>query len=638
MLNGMPISRVMVNGKMLQLTGDNLTNYLTSLRSEDIKSIEIMAHPPAEYDAEGAGGLINIILKKNAQAGLNGSVYANYIQGKYPGTSDGAQLNFKKGKVGLFADYSYYKEIGYEYLNQNRSMQPDGVYTPADSSKHHFGSNYVHAGITYDFTDKQYLALDYTGNFNSGNSNFYAISQITYQNPDSNSLSYGITPDNWTGKYNNVGLNYHLQTDTLGSTFTLLSDYTHNYSGEINSVISTITTGETTTDTAYRNNTLAVSKIFTAEAKYLQKFNAVHSLGFGGKISSTDINNQAFFQYQSPYGSDWLNANEQNYIYDYKEKIIAGYVNYQGKILKTDVQIGLRGENTNYTGNLYDTGYAKNGRNYFGLFPSVFLKRNLDSAGKHSLSLNYSRRISRPGFWQLSPSVTYIDNYTIASGNPYLQPEYDNSYEISYSFKNKYVFTVNYTHAGDVITRETHPSADNMKIMILQPMNAGSMEKWLVSAYLPINIAKWWTTQEYIEYNNTHLIDPDAYNIQKNIFLISTDMQFTIAKDFTATFHAYWFNHYIFANAVLNSFWQTDMGLQKKFFKQRLILKATMNDIFNTVKMNGTFYYNNFNLNFIDRTQTQKVTLGVTYNFDLGKAFHLHNIESSSADEKSRLK
>ena len=102
-LNGMTGTRVMVNGKLLKLSGDDLTSYLSSLRSDEIQSIQIIAHPPAEYDAEGSGGLINIILKKQTALGLSGAVYGNYTQGKYPETSEGTQLNFQKGKLWLFA-------------------------------------------------------------------------------------------------------------------------------------------------------------------------------------------------------------------------------------------------------------------------------------------------------------------------------------------------------------------------------------------------------------------------------------------------------------------------------------------------------------------------------------------------------
>ncbi|MDE1193523.1 MAG: outer membrane beta-barrel family protein [Arachidicoccus sp.] len=641
MLNGIPISKIMVNGKMLQLSGQSLTNYLNSLRSEDIKSIEIMAHPPAEYDAESSGGIINIILKHQTQAGLNGSVYGNFVQGKeYPGTSEGAQLNFKKGKIGVFANYDYYYQKYYQNLSQTRSFTDGGIYTAADNAIKHESDHDIRTGLTYDITSKQYLAIDYTGSFGNDVENWTALSNVNYpSNPINNSTSSGLFPNVGKGKYNNFGLNYHLQTDTLGSTFTLLSDYTHNSSEVNNSVTSTTVANGISTDTAYKNYTPSTAKIFTADAKYLKVFNTKNSLSFGAKISSTSIDNEASFQYQSPYGSEWMNNIPQNFIYDYNEHIVAGYMNYQGKILNTDVQAGLRGENTNYTGKLYDTSYAENGKKYFGLFPSLFLKRTLNKAGDESLTFIYTRRLSRPSFDNLNPHVVYIDNYTTGRGNPYLQPEYDNSYELVYTLKNKYTFVTNYFYATDVITNGIHPVAGSPDQMTQQPTNSGTSSKWMFNAYIPIKITKWWTTGNYAEYDYQHLNAPGAYNFSKNLITLSTNMQFTLAKDFTASLHTFYVNKIIEGNAVIDHLTRTSIGLQKKFFKQRLILKASADDVFNTGKtVSGTFYYTDFNLNFQNRQQWQKFTLGFVYNFDLGKAFQSHKVENSNDDEKSRLK
>lgn len=644
LLNGIPVSKIMVNGKMLQLSGDNLTNFLNSLRSEDIKSIEIMTHPPAEYDAEGAGGIINIILKKGGQTGLNGSIYGNFSEmSKYfnfPGTSDGAQLNFKKGKVGLFANYDYNYRKHFQYLTQSRSFSNNGTYTAEDNANKHSSSNDVHTGLTYDITDKQYLAIDYTGSFSNDAENWIAKSKVTYPtNPTNNSTSNGSFPNVWSGKYNDVGLNYHIQTDTLGSSFTLLSDYTHNANQVNNSVTNTTITNDISTDTAYRNFTPSVAKIFTADAKYLKVFNAASNLSFGAKISSTNINNEANFQYQSPYGSPWINSNDQNFIYNYKENIIAGYINYQGKILNTIVQAGLRGENTHYSGTLYDTAYAKTGKNYFGLFPSLFLKRNLNKAGDESLTFIYTRRLSRPSFDNLNPHVVYVDNYTTGRGNPYLQPEYDNSYEVNYTLKNKYTFTANYFYAKDVIINGIHPVAGSPDQMTQQPVNSGTSDKWMLSAYIPVNITKWWTTQEYAEYDYRHLNAPGAYNFSKNLVTLSTNMQFDLGKNLTASLHAFYLNSIISNNAILDHISGMDIALQKKFFNKRLTLKAALDDVFSTENnVKGTFYYTNFNLDFSDIERKQKFTLGIVYNFDLGKAFKSHKIESSNEEEQSRLK
>lgn len=639
LLNGVPVNKVIINGKMLQLSGQDLANYLNSLRSDDIKSIEMMAHPPAEYDAGGGGGIINIILKKQAQAGLNGSIYSNFVQGKkYPGTSEGIQLNFKKGKVGWFGNYSYDYNKFYQVLTQDRNFKNDGIYSAVNNAIKHSSSNDIHTGVTYDITTKQYLAIDYTGSFGNDIENYKTASKINYAStPENNSTSTGTFPNDWRGKYNDVGLNYHLQTDTLGSAFTFLSDYTHNSGSVHNTATSTTIANNIATDTAYRNYTPSVAKIFTADAKYSKVFNASSTLSFGGKISSTDINNMANFQYQNPFGSAWMDNVPQNFVYDYKENIIAGYINYQGNILKTDIQVGLRGENTNYTGKLYDTSFTQNHRNYFGFFPTLFLKKDLNKAADESIAFIYSRRLNRPSFDNLNPHVVYVDNYTTGQGNPYLQPEYDNSYEVDYTIKNKYRFSANYFYATDVITNGIHPMDGDSVKMTQQPTNSGISRKWTFSIYIPVNITKWWTTQEYVEYDNQHLVAP-AYNISKNLLTLSTTMQFTIAQEFIASLNAFYINHAIFANAVINHMSSTNIALQKKFFKSRLTLKAAADDIFNTQKVKGTFYYTNFNLDFQDIEQTQKFTLGISYNFDLGKAFQSHKVESSNEDEKSRLK
>jgi outer membrane receptor protein involved in Fe transport len=325
-------------------------------------------------------------------------------------------------------------------------------------------------------------------------------------------------------------------------------------------------------------------------------------------------------------------------VYDYTENIAAGFINYQGKILKTAIQLGLRGEYTHYTGKLYDTSYSENGKNYFGLFPTVFLKRDVDKKGNHNISFNYSRRTVRPAFGELNPHISYVDNYTLGAGNPFLQPEFDNAITLNYTLKNKYVLTTNYTHANNIIINGVHPNPDNAQIIIQQPVNAGNMQKYMASVFFPFNITKWWTTQAYIEYSNVELKNKDAFTIQKNLITLNTNMQFSIAKNFVATLHAHWFNNYIFANTVLNQMWQADIGLQKKFFKQRFTLKVAADDVFNTVIPTGMVYYNKLNMNFTDKQQTQKITIGFSYNFNAGKIFSARKIESSSEEEKSRLK
>lgn len=637
-VNGMTGTRVMVNGKLLKLSGDDLTNYLSSLRSDEIESIQIIAHPPAEYDAEGSGGLINIILKKQKNLGLNGSVYGNYSQGKYPETSEGVQLNFKKGKLGLFANYSYNWDKNFNKLNQSRTFPNDGIYSAQNRGKTKSQNQRIHTGATFDFTDKQYIALDYTGSFSRDKDVFKATTFIDYPGqPTLNSTSRGLFPSTYNSDYNDIGLNYHITTDTLGSNFELLSDYTTNNGSSTNEANSSFYDADNkfVSDTSFRNLTPSDAKIFTADAKYKKIFKNGSTFGFGSKISLTKIHNAAYFSYID--GNDWVDNTDQNFIYNYKENIIAGYLNYNGHVLDMDVQLGLRGENTHVTGTLYDTaGVQRNPKDYFALFPSVYLTKKLNKEGTNSLSASYNRRLNRPGFSSLNPHISYVDNYTSGRGNPYLMPEFNNAYELSFTLHNKYIFTASYTQNTDVINNAILPEADDPEKMMQQPINSGSTKIWMFTAFAPAKITKWWMTQNTLQLSNQHAI-AESFDLQENIAMLQSSQIFQLGKGYTVSASAYYLNKVIFANAVLHHLFNMDLAIQKKFFNNKLTVKLAGSDIFGTQKVKGRFYYDDFRLNFNQIQQSQKVTLGLTYNFNLGKAFKAKKVQSSNAEEQNRL-
>ncbi|HET8574239.1 MAG TPA: outer membrane beta-barrel family protein [Edaphocola sp.] len=639
-INGTTGARVMVNNKLLQLSGDELINYLASLRAEDIKSIEIIPHPPAEYDAEGTGGLINIILKKNRTAGLNGSAYAAYKQGRYAGTNEGIQLNFKKGKWGASANYAFNTMKAFQSLDQERNFPDNGIYTAANRAIKYNTNNYLHAGLTYDISEAQYISLDYTYSGYNGREHWASTAQISYpENTGKNLTTRGLFPNVYDGGYNDIGLNYRRNTDKAGSNFSFLADYITNTGRTTNNVQSAGYDHENVfmKDTAFRNATPSEATIITAEAKYTKAFSRRSNLGFGAKLSHTAIHNVAHFEYADKKGS-WLSNEAQDFTYDYKEQILAGFVNYNTTILHTNVQAGLRGENTSFAGTLWQlNNNAKTKRHYFGLFPSIYLQKNLDSAGNHSLTLSYNRRLSRPDFESLDPHIAYIDNYTSGLGNPYLNPQYSDAYEINYTFRQSYNLGAGYTYTRGIINNVMHTAANNPEQMVQQPINAGNKRAFSLTAFLPVSITKWWTTQNVLQYNYEAVTAPQ-YAIHRNIIFIQTMQDISLPHQLRLTLSAHYMSNYIFANALIAPIFNTDIAIQKKAWKDRLTLKAGLEDVFHTRKEDkGTFYYNQFTMNFTERQQSRVLTLGIVYNFKTGKAFHAHNIESSNDDEKSRL-
>ena len=114
---------VLIDGRPTQLGGADLANLLRNMNSSQLDQVEIMTNPPARYDAAGNAGIINIKTKKNKTAGYNGSVNANYIQGKYPKTNQGFNFNYRNGKVNVFTNVNTGWAKNFETLTIQRSLQ-----------------------------------------------------------------------------------------------------------------------------------------------------------------------------------------------------------------------------------------------------------------------------------------------------------------------------------------------------------------------------------------------------------------------------------------------------------------------------------------------------------------------------------
>jgi outer membrane receptor protein involved in Fe transport len=635
-INGNPGTRVMVDGKMLQLSGDDLTNYLSSLRAEEIQSIEVIAHPPAEYDAEGSGGYINIILKKQKQAGLNGTLNAGYTQGRYAGTNEGIQLNYKRNRLALFTNYVFDKSKNFEDSKFSRSISDSVSYRSQTNRINNYTTHRVHAGGTYDISSKQYIALDYTGTFTDGSAGYNAIININYPSVYNNQTVIGNYPRNNSRNYHNVGLNYHINLDKAGSGFVLLSDYTRTNSKVFSSAVSNFYDYEHNflSDTAFRNYTPSAAKIYTTDAKYTKVFSKNSTFSAGGKINVTSIDNSAVYEGYSQ--NLWVNKSTLNYIYDYRERIVAGYLNYNGKLGKATVQLGVRGEYTHTEGELI-TSHINTERNYFNLFPTVFVKHPANKTGNNYFTFYYGRRISRPSYSDLNPYEFYADNYSIARGNPYLNPSFTNSFELGYTLKGKYSIAASYDRQKDMIAQyATQLPADSL-ITIYTHDNFGKRTNAAITLYVPVALTKWWT------WNNNVIVRREAISmheieIKKTIFTVQSNQAFILPKQFSINLNASYISNTLSGNFLFDPIFTMNIGVQKKLMKGKMVVKTSANDIFNSYRINADIYYSSTNIGRMEqRRQTRTFSFSMVYNFDLGKSFKMKAIQNSNADEQSRL-
>jgi len=637
-INGVWGTRVMVNGRMLNLKGDDLKNYLANLKSNDIKSIEIIAHPPAEYDAEGSGGIINIVLKKNINSGLNGYVGADYSIGigKYPAYQPYMSLSYKKKKVGLSGSYSYGWDKHFQDITQERSFTDNGQYHAATSSTGLRNSNNVKLGAIYDISNKQYLALDYTGQFGSYKDTSHSITEINYPLHQNNILSDGIFSSSTNTKFSNIGLNYGLTTDSLGSKFTLVADYTYNDRKGVSGTYSKTFdfNNAVIADTVFNFLYPSIAKIFTADVKYNKLFKPGMGLTFGGKATVTDINNEN--AYEDYKNGVWGSIPGLGFNYKYSEKIYAGFVNFNGTAAGVEYKLGLRGENSDITGTL--TGGGQDTiieRNYFNLFPAIFLKKNLNKEESNAITFSYNRRIKRPSYFELNPYKYFIDNYTIQTGNPFLNPQFTNAVELGYIFNSQYYIGLSYSHTKDVINQviENDPGLKQMTIL---RKNTGRNSVYTSTFSIPVKITKWWNTSNNLLLTYTESMAPE-FAIKKGSLVLQTEQDISLVNGFGVSVNGFYTPNVVTGNIVTGRIASVDLGIQKKLMKNKLTAKASISDIFYTNNFKATSYYNESVIMIRQKEQSRVLSLSMVYSFNLGKAFNSKQTRSSNADEKSRL-
>lgn len=635
-INGNSGVRVMVNGVLLQLSGDDLTAYLNNLRASDIKSIEIIAHPSAEYDAQGTGGIINIILKKQRTAGLTGNISAGYSIGRYPGNDQGLQLNYHQSKLTLTGSYSHYQSKAFNDITQVREFPDDGIYNATNNIINHYNGHDVRLGATYDITKGQYIALGYNGSFNHSGSNTHSISDIRYPAvPENNFSSDGQFTDHNARNLHNFTFNYHLDTDTSGSKLEIKADYTQTNNNSNNLSVSQDLNAERLPlrDTSFRYGMPNHAKILTADIKYMQVFSAATKLNVGGKYTGTRIDHVN--QFSRVVDDQWQEDPSRYYQFHYREHILAGFMTLETKLLNTEVQLGLRGEYTKTKGTLDAVNSSVNKNDYFNLFPTVFVKRDLNENGSNYLSLSYNKRIERPYYNDLNPYISYLDNYTIETGNPYLKPQFADNYEVGITLANKYNLSLGYSQFRDEITQITHINPDTALVEITRG-NTGSTKRYSATLSVPVQVTKWWRTNNTLQFRYENL-KTTGFAIKKPLYYLQTAQDFTLAKTWSANLSAFYLNHAIEGNIFVSSISKVDIGIEKKLMDGDLKIRAGVTDLFLGRKISADIKYDDRVIHITQARQSRMFKVSLTYNFRKGKSFKAKKIESSSEDAQSRL-
>lgn len=594
---------VLVNDRPLNLSGQDLTNYLKNLRSDDIQKIEVITTPPAKYAAEGSSGLINIVLKKNSNLGWSGTLRTGATVGKTISHSDGATLNYQGKKLSLTAggNFGEYNNTGSEI---NNTTGTDYYWNTSNQSKNRFTHKGGNIKTEYKLSDKSTAGVAFNY-FNGRSYNNEDNTTETFFNNTINNFT-SVVDNNGTFRNTNANAFYELKLDSLGSKINFSGNLMSN---KMDSDNYTNTFGVTDLFSKTKNN--SQYKILNGQIDLEKNFKKIRT---EAGVKYAKISNNADLNFFDILNEIPVFNTSRSNRFEYDEQNYAAYLSAAFKLSeKWDTKLGLRYEYTTTEG--YSPEYNQRDKNEYGkLFPTVYL--NYKPNDNNSLSLNYSRRIQRPNFWSLNPFRYYSSSYEYYGGNPYMQPVFTDNLELSYTLKNNFTTTVYASKTNDEVgqlqrfengIRYSTPENfyDETRAGINMNYNFSKL-KWLESN---LSASGYYAKSES---NDSSVLTQEGLGAN-----FSMDNNFFLNKAKTVTYN---FGFYIgtpskSGNTSNQGYQYFYTGLKLNLMEKNLMINLTFNDIFNNNTWKGTEYYSDYSRKYAYHSDNQNLNLSITYRF-----------------------
>ncbi|MBW7869610.1 MAG: TonB-dependent receptor [Flavobacteriia bacterium] len=630
-LRGNENVRILIDGKPSALIGiSDPAQALQSLPADIVDRIEVVTNPSARYEAEGSAGIINIILKKGKLKGLNGSVN---VSGGIPATASASvNLNYRTGKWNIFTNFGY-RYSNWERKNSSKTTRfnSDGIpryeEMNGESTRKNNGFNLM-LGTEYYLTDKDTFTI--SGSYRKqGGDDDSDLNYLDFDADRNQTASSTRTQRQDSDGYDIEGnFNYKHEFNDKGHEFTV--DVRSNYSedtkdGSLREIGNLVDSSERTANFETRNNT-------TISADYVYPFGEKGKLEIGARGDITGMLTD--FKVDSLANDGWVPKDKFFTRTDYMQNVYAAYVQFGQAFGKFSYFAGIRMENSDITvKSILDNSTVN--KNYTDFFPSLFL--NYEFENTDQLQLSYSRRIRRPRGWFLIPFSSYSDNRNLFMGNPSLNPQYTDSYEMSYVTKlGKLMVTPNiyYSITHDNIQR--YQSINEDGAIVSRPINVGTDERYggdLTFTYRPF---RWWNMMGNVnlygyktrgQHTDTYTdIETGETTTQVTNFdgegfswfgrLSNT---FNLPSKFSVQLSGMYRAGNKTAQSERKPMYGADLSVSKDLFNDNATITASVRDLFNTRSFRSTSFGENFFMESEFRWGVRSVNVSFTYRFNQSK-------------------
>ncbi|SDZ99968.1 outer membrane beta-barrel protein [Pedobacter hartonius] len=633
---------VMIDGKPTYLSNEELANLLNSTEGNAITSIELLTNPSSKYDASGNSGIINIKLKKNRNYGTNGTATAGGGYGKNYKANGGLTLNHREKKFNVFGDVNYGRNKRTVKQGLSRVNDTGTDQTFFDQTAGYTGirnnTNYK-TGLDYFINDNNTIGVAINGYVTKADQVDNILTRIGSHPNQTDSLVKAINPTQY--KYVNTAynLNYRGVLDTLGQEINVDLDFSRYHRDKLETYNNNFSDAAgllTRPPVIFRNATPAIVKIWVAKADYSYPLNKKTKLDLGLKTSFVNTDNNSIFE--NFINHTWQNDVTQTNHFKYDENINAAYANLKREFRSTTLQLGLRAEQTNSKGNSVTTQNTVK-RHYLNLFPTIFINQVLSR--NNEIGFSYSRRIDRPDYSSLNPFVHFLDAFTYFRGNPFLNPQYTNSFEVSYSYKKTINATFGYSHTSDVISFVVIADTAR-KTLAASNENLAELNSYNLNISSPLSLARWWNTNTnltvfYNKFNAPDLL-ATPFSSGKLSFNFNTTQTFTVTPTFNVELSGFYHSKSVNGTTAESEQHSIDLGFSKSLLEKKLNIKVAANDVFNLLKYKNTSTIPGQDFTYRSKDESRVFRLTCTYRFGSSEIKGARKRDKGSAEEQNRVK
>ncbi|WP_396195580.1 TonB-dependent receptor domain-containing protein [Flavobacterium sp.] len=626
-LRGNSNVRVLIDGKPSNIDAAQL---LQQIPSSSIKQIELITNPSAKYNPEGMSGIINIILHKNAQEGFNGSINSGVTFGITPKVNSALNLNYKVGKVNFYTNYGFNhgKNANEGYINS---------YRPLLENRQEFGganlntSHLVKIGMDYFIDEKNTISFYTNQNIvNGGGDGYTNINYDSLLLRDSKQLSFSEN-DNFTQTYD---LAYKHDFTKKGETLDFQANFSNTdspeYSDYLFNQINPSSTRVITNDIERNTDYLQIN------LDYVNPLSETVKLEIGAETRIQKITND-FDETISEPSESFNRIGNSNFVFT--RNIHSFYTNIGKQWKKWSVQAGVRLEQYEIDGdfenvvtsstpseNINDQSSIED--DIFAIYPSLFF--NYKASDKDSFNFNVSRRVDRPSIGQISPIREWTTPLVESRGNPALEPQFTNSFEVNYTRTTKIgsiTTGIFYRQINDEIGRIIYKNPDNLNQDIISYDNFDDNNAFGTEISANLKLATWWsvnassdayfkTVRGTVQNANTQQqeraeADVVAFNIRMNHnFVANKKLRFNLFGMYRGRDLGLQFER--------EPMYRMDIGSTYTILKGKGSITARFNDIFETMNFafDGNIPYRQTGAFF---WESQTFYVGFNYMFGGGK-------------------